>query len=69
MTFRYLTVEINPNANDVLRIRLYSSPTQTGKLISSHVDQNKPIWYLLFADCYVSNVGKVNVNALNNIGN
>lgn len=67
MTFKYVTVEINPNSTDLLRIRLYASPTQTGKLIDSHLDIDKPIWYLLFADCYVSGVGSVSINALNNL--
>ena len=67
MTFKYVTVEINPNSQDLLRIRLYASPTQTGKLIESHLDESKPLWYLLFADCYVSNVGNVSINALENI--
>ena len=67
MTFKYITVELNPNSTDLLRIRLYASPTQTGKLIDSHLDESKPLWYLLFADCYVSNVGNDSVNALENI--
>lgn len=70
MTFKYVTVEINPNSSDLLRIRLYASPTQTGKLIESHLDEeNKPLWYLLFADCYVSGVNSARVPALQNINN
>lgn len=68
MTFSHVTVEIAPDADTYLRIRLYASETQTGKLISSHLDAvNKPNWYLLFAEAYINNVGNANIASLENI--
>ena len=58
LTFSRVTIETNPDSENALRIRLYVSPTQIGKLIESHKDQeNKPNWYLLFSETYISNVG------------
>ncbi len=57
LTFSRVTIETNPNSGNALRIRLYVSSTQIGKLIESHKDQeNKPNWYLLFSEAYISNV-------------
>ena len=68
MTFRYVTVELNPDNETQMRLRLYASPTQSGKMIASHKDlENKPNWYLLFAECYISMVDQVNVNAFENL--
>ena len=58
LTFSRITIETNPDSEHSLRIRLYVSSTQIGKLIDSHRDQeNKPNWYLLFSEALVSNVG------------
>ena len=67
MTFKYVTVEINPDSNHVLRLRLYASSTQIGKLIDSHTDKEKANWYLLFAEAYISNVNEVSIFALENL--
>ena len=70
LTFSHVTVEVNPDAEHALRLRLYTSPTQTGKLISSHLDEeNKPNWYLLIAETYIYEVGNVNVSAIKNLIN
>ena len=53
LTFSRVTIELNP-----IRIRLYVSSTQSGKLIDSHNDrENKPNWYMLFSEAYISQVG------------
>ena len=58
LTFSRVTIETNPDSEHALRIRLYVSSTQIGKLIESHKDQeNKPNWYLLFSEALVSDVG------------
>ena len=68
MTFRYVTVELNPDNETQMRLRLYASPTQSGKMISSHKDlENKPNWYLLFAESYISLVGEVHPSAFENL--
>ena len=57
LTFSKVTIEINPLENVSLRVRLYVASTQSGKLIDSHKDQeNKPNWYLLFSEAYISNI-------------
>ena len=68
MTFRYVTIELNP-MNDVdMRIRLYASPTQSGKMLEHHLDQeNKPNWYLLFAEALISNIGETSIPAIENL--
>lgn len=55
MTFSKITIEINPKEDAKLRIRLYASPLQEGKLIESHKDEiNKPNWYLLFSEAIIN---------------
>lgn len=57
LTFSRVTIETNPDSDNALRIRLYVSPTQIGKMIDSHRDEEtKPNWYLLFSEAYISNV-------------
>ena len=57
LTFSKVTIEVNPLDNVALRVRLYVASTQSGKLIDSHKDnQNKPNWYLLFSEAYISNI-------------
>ena len=68
MTFRYVTVELNPDNQTEMRLRIYCSPTQSGKMITSHKDlENKPNWYLLFAEAYISLVDEVSINAFENL--
>lgn len=58
LTFSRITIETNLGSENDLRIRLYVSSTQKGKLIISHKDEeNKPNWYLLFSEALISNVG------------
>ena len=68
MTFRYVTVELNPDNQTEMRLRIYCSPTQSGKMITSHKDlENKPNWYLLFAEAYISLVDQINPSAFENL--
>ena len=58
MTFSKVTVELNVSEEIKFRIRLYTSPSQIGKLIQDSLDQtNKPNWYLLFSEALISDVG------------
>ena len=58
MTFERVTIELNPIADISIRLRLYAREAQSGKLIESHKDQeNKPNWYMLFSEAYISNIG------------
>ena len=58
LTFSKVTIEVNPLEDVALRVRLYVASTQSGKLIDSHKDNvNKPNWYLLFSEAYISNIG------------
>ena len=73
MTYKYVTVEINPNSETYLRIRLYANDTQGGKInytfMSADENENPlyPNWYLLLAEANISNVGDANIGALENI--
>ena len=68
MTFRYVTVELNPMDGTDMRIRLYASPTQSGKMLDHHLDQeNKPNWYLLFAEALISDIGETSIPAIENL--
>ena len=68
MTFRYVTIELNPMDGTDMRIRLYASPTQSGKMLEHHLDQeNKPNWYLLFAEALISNIGETSIPAIENL--
>ena len=68
MTFRYVTIELNPMDDVDMRIRLYASPTQSGKMLEHHLDQeNKPNWYLLFAEALISNIGETSIPAIENL--
>ena len=54
MTFSRITIETNPKDDIKLRIRLYASPLQEGKLIDAHKNKvNKPNWYLLFSEALI----------------
>ena len=67
MTFKYITVEIAPDKDTALRLRLYTSSTQIGKLISSHTKKENTNWYLLYAETYITNVGQTSVSAFENL--
>ncbi len=68
LTFSRITIELNPLDNVALRIRLYVNSTQSGKLIGSHKDRDeKPNWYLLFSEAYISNVGSTSFAPANEL--
>ena len=70
MTFKRVTIELNPLEGYSMRIRLYASSTQSGKLIESHLDEeNKPNWYLLFSEALISNVGTTEFSPTNSFFN
>jgi hypothetical protein len=62
MTFDYVTIETNVSSEIDLRFRIYAFETQTGKVVTEHTDSvNKPNWYLLFAECTISNMSETNI--------
>ena len=63
MTYSHVTVEVNPYADTALRLRVYATSTQSGKLIASHIKKDKPNWYLLFAEASISNVNTAKIEA------
>lgn len=67
MTFDYVTVEINPDNENLLRLRLYASSTQIGKLISSHTTPEKENWFLLFAEAYISRIDQTEIFAFESL--
>lgn len=69
LTFSHVTVELNPDNENVLRLRIYTDYGQIGKLIQSHKEESKPQWYLLIAEAYISSVNSVNVDALDKLYN
>ena len=69
MTFTHVTVEIEPGDDTLLRLRLYTSSTQIGKLISSHTTKQKPNWYLLFAEACITSVDETSIIAFENLFN
>lgn len=59
MTYRYVTVEI---LEEGVKFRLYASPTQIGKIIDAHLlQQEKPNWYLLYAEGLLTNIGTTSI--------
>lgn len=67
LTFSHVTVELNPDNENVLRLRIYTDYGQIGKLIQSHKEETKPQWYLLIAEAYITNVNSVKVDALDKL--
>ena len=67
MTYTHVTVEINPTDDTFLRLRVYASSTQIGKLIQSHTEKEKTNWYLLFAESNISSVGNAKIEAFENL--
>ena len=64
LTFSRVTIETAPS----LRIRLYVSTTQLGKLINSHKDlESKPNWYGLFSETIISDIGATSFAPANTI--
>lgn len=58
MTFSKVSIEIEPKEDVALRIRLYASSTQRGKLQDRCLDETmKPNWYLLFSETEITSVG------------
>lgn len=66
LTYDYLTVEINVSEEIDLRIRVYVSSTQSGKLIASHTNEEFANWYLLAHEGIIYNVDNAYVNAIEN---
>ena len=69
MTFDYVTIEINPDDENILRLRLYASSTQIGKLINSHTKPSNENWFLLFAEAYISRIDQTEIFAFENLLN
>lgn len=70
LTFSHVTVEVNPDTENLLRLRIYTDSLQSGKVIQSHKEpETKPNWYLLIAEAYISNVNTVKVDALDKLYN
>ena len=67
MTFRYVTVEVNEDGT--VRLRLYASPTQIGKLIQTHKNPDNTNWYLLFAEAEIYDINKIETSAFENFYN
>ena len=60
MTYKYVTVKLN--SDGTLKLRLYCSTTQSGKLIPEHKEQEgKPNWYMLLAEANVYNIGNTTI--------
>lgn len=67
MTFSHVTVELDVDENTPLRFRLYASSTQSGKMLEEHLDkENRPNWYLLFAEANIKNVNLTSIIPLEN---
>jgi hypothetical protein len=67
MTFSHVTVELGITEDIDMRIRVYASSTQSGKMIPDHLKQEeKPNWYLLFVESLISDVGEVSIPAFEN---
>jgi len=56
MTFSKVTIELN---TDSMRIRLYASTTQSGKLLNIYKDlENRPNWYMLFSEAVIFDINQ-----------
>lgn len=67
MTFSHVTVELDVTEEIDMRIRVYASSTQSGKMIPDHLKQEeKPNWYLLFVESLISDAGEVSIPAFEN---
>lgn len=64
MTYDHLTLELNVSEEISLRIRVYASSTQSGKLISSHINEEYTNWYLLAHEAIIYNLNNAYVNAI-----
>lgn len=60
MTFESVIIELNPRDGVAMNIKLYSSPTQSGKIYADHKDKTND-WYMLFAEGNVYNVGTTTI--------
>ena len=65
MTFSKVTIELNPFDGVSMRIRLYASPTQRGKLEAIYKDEeNRPNWYLLFSEALIYDVNNTSFHPM-----
>ncbi len=64
MTFSRVTVELNPEENVSMRLRLYAYKTQWGKLLEDHRKETYPNWYLLFSEAEITDIGATNIAPL-----
>ena len=62
-----VTIELNPKEGIDLRLRLYASSTQWGKLVPEHHDTKYPNWNLLFSEAEISDIGSAKVEPLSEI--
>ena len=64
MTYKRITVEVKED----ITIRLYASPTQSGKMIPEHKDlTNAPNWYMLFAEARIYDVNETAIPSLDTL--
>ena len=68
MTFSKVTIEFTGDTVYPLRIRLYASSTQIGKLLDQYrQEKDYPNWYLLFSESYVYDLGNTSINPISNL--
>ena len=65
MTYRKISFELDDD-NNLIRIRIYASPTQIGKLTYLYRQQDYKNWYLLFNETNIECVGTTSLPCLNN---
>lgn len=64
LTYKRVVIEVK---EDII-IRLYASPTQSGKMIAEHKDlTNKPNWYMLFAEARIYDVDETTIPSLDTL--
>ena len=67
MTFWWILVDLNPSNGASMRIRMYCSETQTGKIVTLHNNKDYPEWYLLYAEAYIYDINTAKIDSLENI--
>ena len=68
MTFKKVTIELDPLEGVAFRIRLYAEPTQSGKLVGTCLDSiNKPNWYMLFSEALIYDINNTSFAPTNNL--
>ena len=63
MTYKKVSIELD-NYDSITRVRIYASPTQSGKLIDTYLKEEYPNWYLMFSESIVKDIGKTVIPAL-----